>query len=69
MEQALAWCGWPDSLLLDQSLAGFVRGGVEGKETRWCHWLALQYYRERRRRSVTAERASMMAGANPERID
>lgn len=30
MEQALAWCGWPDSLLLDQSFAGFERGGVGG---------------------------------------
>lgn len=30
MEQALAWCGWPDSLLLDQSFAGFGRGGGEG---------------------------------------
>lgn len=69
MEQVLAWCGWPDSPLLDQSLAGFVRGGVEGKETHRCHWLALQSYRERRRRSLAAEWASMMAGANPEWID
>ena len=26
MEQVLAWCAWPDSLLLDQSVAGFARG-------------------------------------------
>ena len=31
MEQVLAWCGWPDSLLLDQSFAGFGRGGEGGK--------------------------------------
>lgn len=55
MEQVLAWYVWPDSLLLDQSFAWIVRGGLEGKETRWCHCLALQSYRERRRRSLAAE--------------
>ena len=51
MEQVLAWCAWPDSLLLDQSVAGFARGREGGDgETHWCHCLALQSYRERRRR-------------------
>lgn len=71
MEQALAWCGWPDSLLLDQSFAGFERGGwgVGGcTETHWCHCLALQSYREKRCCSVAAERASTMAGTNPDWI-
>lgn len=30
MEQVLAWCGWPDSLLLDQSFAVFGMGGGQG---------------------------------------
>lgn len=69
MEQVLAWYVWPDSLLLDQSFAWIVRGGLEGKETRWCHCLALQSYRERRRRSLAAECAPTMAGANPGWMD
>lgn len=61
MEQVLAWCAWPDSLLLlDRSFAGFGSGvgwggGVcVGRETHWCHCLALKSYWERRRRSVAA---------------
>lgn len=63
MEQALAWCGWPDSLLLDQSFAQLGRRG--DRETHWCHCLALQSYRERLCCSAAAERALTMAGANP----
>lgn len=40
-------------------------GGVGGRQTHWCHCLALQSYRERLRRAVAAERMSTKPGANP----
>lgn len=68
MEQVLAWCGWPDSLLLDQSVAGFRGGEGTGRHIGVIAWHCNPTGRGYGVLSLPERASTKKAGANPDWI-